>query len=152
MIQVTKVWWDGQKLMAEPIDPTTIYQEPLQREPDFWEGYQPEPTKPAPVREDWGPGPHEVHSLPPAAPVQEPYGYWWIPDGSVSGLKPGMSPNTGPHPNFTVIPLYTTPPAAKRQWVGLTDEERGQAINANFGTGLWHMAKDIEAKLKEKNT
>jgi len=26
----------------------------------------------APVREDWGPGPHEVHSLPPAAPVQEP--------------------------------------------------------------------------------
>jgi len=46
-----------------------------------------------------------------AAPVQEPYGYWWIPDGSVSGLKPGMSPNTGPHTNFTVIPLYTTPPA-----------------------------------------
>jgi hypothetical protein len=24
-----------------------------------------------PVREDWGPGPHEVHSLPPAAPVQD---------------------------------------------------------------------------------
>jgi len=46
--------------------------------------------------------------------------------------------------------LYTTPP--QRTWVGLTDEERGQAINANFGTGLWAMAKDIEAKLKEKNT
>ena len=41
---------------------------------------------------------------------------------------------------------------AQRTWVGLTDEERGQAINANFGTGLWSMAKDIEAKLKEKNT
>ncbi len=39
----------------------------------------------------------------------------------------------------------------KREWVGLTDEERGQAINSNFGTGLWHMAKDIEAKLKDKN-
>jgi hypothetical protein len=25
------------------------------------------PKQPAPVREDWGPGPHEVHSLPPAA-------------------------------------------------------------------------------------
>ena len=50
-------------------------------------------------------------ATPLAAPVQEPYGYWWIPDGSVSGLKPEMSPNTGPHPNFTVIPLYTTPPA-----------------------------------------
>ena len=24
-----------------------------------------------PAREDWGPGPHEVHSLPPAAPVQD---------------------------------------------------------------------------------
>ena len=48
--------------------------------------------------------------------------------------------------------LVATPPAAQRQWVGLTDEERGQAINANFGNGLWHMAKDIEAKLKEKNT
>ena len=30
MMQVTKVWWDGEKLMAEPIDPTTIYQEPAQ--------------------------------------------------------------------------------------------------------------------------
>jgi hypothetical protein len=39
-----------------------------------------------------------------------------------------------------------------RQWQGLTDEEREQVINANFGTGLWQMAKDIEAKLKEKNT
>lgn len=39
-----------------------------------------------------------------------------------------------------------------RQWQGLMDEEREQVINANFGTGLWQMAKDIEAKLKEKNT
>jgi hypothetical protein len=46
-------------------------------------------------------------------------------------------------------PLYTTPP--QRTWVGLTDEERGECINANFGTGLWFMAKDIEAKLKSKN-
>ena len=40
----------------------------------------------------------------------------------------------------------------KREWQGLTDEEREQVINANTSTGLWHMAKDIEAKLKEKNT
>ena len=46
--------------------------------------------------------------------------------------------------------LYTTPPAAQRQWVGLTDGE------ANL---LWYQvkglskefAKAIEAKLKEKN-
>ena len=43
-------------------------------------------------------------------------------------------------------------PVIRSQWQGLTDEEREQVINANFGTGLWQMAKDIEAKLKEKNT
>lgn len=26
-MQVTKVWWDGEKLMAEPIDSSTIYPE-----------------------------------------------------------------------------------------------------------------------------
>ncbi|CAB5217898.1 hypothetical protein UFOVP205_35 [uncultured Caudovirales phage] len=40
----------------------------------------------------------------------------------------------------------------QRTWVGLTDDEREQIINANTATGLWHMAKAIEAKLKEKNT
>ena len=39
----------------------------------------------------------------------------------------------------------------KRQWVGLTDEERGMVVNANFGIGVWEMAKAIEVKLKEKN-
>jgi hypothetical protein len=47
-------------------------------------------------------------------------------------------------------PLYTSPPQCI--WVELMDEEREQVINANTSTGLWHMAKDIEAKLKEKNT
>ena len=27
MMQVTKVWWDGEKLMAEPIDPASVYKE-----------------------------------------------------------------------------------------------------------------------------
>ena len=30
MMQITKVWWDGEKLMAEPIDPAAIYKEPEQ--------------------------------------------------------------------------------------------------------------------------
>jgi hypothetical protein len=25
MMEVTKVWWDGEKLMAEPIDPASVY-------------------------------------------------------------------------------------------------------------------------------
>ena len=42
---------------------------------------------------------------------------------------------------------------AKREheWVGLTDEERGMVVNANFGIGVWEMARAIEAKLREKN-
>ena len=50
--------------------------------------------------------------------------------------------------NACCIPLFTN---TQRTWVGLTDEERVQVINANTSTGLWHMAKDIEAKLKAKN-
>ena len=61
-----------------------------------------------------------------------------------------MSLPVGKHKLYTQQYNYTPP--AQRTWVGLTDEERGQIINSNFGTGLWFMAKDIEAKLKEKNT
>ena len=46
----------------------------------------------------------------------------------------------------------TTPPAAQRQWVGLTDEE----IDKTHETQVWDArrsyARAIEAKLKEKNT
>jgi hypothetical protein len=46
--------------------------------------------------------------------------------------------------------LPTTPPAAQRQWVGLTDEDY---INIGISPSLisWQY-KAIEAKLKEKNT
>jgi hypothetical protein len=47
--------------------------------------------------------------------------------------------------------LYTTPPAAQRPWVGLTDEEfRYFASTFDYGTG--GLIRAIEAKLKEKNT
>ena len=48
--------------------------------------------------------------------------------------------------------LYTTP--QQRTWVGLTEQEQGaimEDLNAH-GTNLYHFAKAIEAKLKEKNT
>jgi hypothetical protein len=45
----------------------------------------------------------------------------------------------------------TTPPAAQRQWVGLTDEE----IDKTYETQIWDArrsyARAIEAKLREKN-
>ena len=44
-------------------------------------------------------------------------------------------------------PLYAAPP--KREWVGLTDEERRHYNNRLSGSGV---SEEIEAKLKEKNT
>jgi hypothetical protein len=51
------------------------------------------------------------------------------------------------------------PPAAQRQWVGLTDEEVNDCIKfprrnlfARDGTTSQRIARSIEAKLKEKNT
>jgi hypothetical protein len=77
------------------------------------------------------------------------------------------------------LPLYTAPPAAQRQWVGLTDEEENALIPDPDGSaeanvrrvevlpGAWgkeyeevdawskplvlQMLRDHEAKLKEKN-
>ena len=46
-------------------------------------------------------------------------------------------------------PVYTDPPAAQRQWVGLTDEEM-QALWGRYAH--MEMMRAIEAKLKEKNT
>jgi hypothetical protein len=96
----------------------------------------------ASVREDWGPGPHEYHSLPPAqpAPVQECF---WRREG------------------------YKECPAAQRQWVGLTDEEmrelekqfEAERVRTSdeeylviYPAAYWQWQRAIEAKLKEKNT
>ena len=51
-------------------------------------------------------------------------------------------------------PLYTTPPAAKRQWVGLTDEEFEDIELGCLSTvsGKIMAMQKVEAKLKEKNT
>jgi hypothetical protein len=56
---------------------------------------------------------------------------------------------------WSKTPLYTTPPAAQRQWVGLTDEDFENAFQETYIMGdsdLQDFAKVIEAKLKEKNT
>lgn len=99
----------------------------------------------APVQEDWGPGPHECHSL--TASVQEPVA--WRYRGILHDFDPSDWAE-GP-----VTPLYTTPPAAQRQWQSLTDEE----IQAEWlltpqhdkAEGIW-FGRRLEAKLKEKNT
>jgi hypothetical protein len=88
-------------------------------------------------------------------PEQEPHCYM-DEYGNVEGeIKRYMEEEGG------WFPVYTTPPAAQRQWVGLTDEEMYFAIRPLYKTDALAnaavaLSKDeyraIEAKRKEKNT
>jgi len=49
------------------------------------------------------------------------------------------------------LPLYTTPPAAQRQWVGLTDEQK-LSLEIQGGKSDVMLAELVEGWLKEKNT
>jgi len=124
-----------------------------------------------------------LYDKPPAAPVQEPVAcmvetedgvmVWPISDYNEAGTycEEGEFP----------IKLYTTPPAAQREWQGLTDEEveyphppakppvyatakNTKSVRDGYEMGgyeiepgyyseeqLDEFAKAIEAKLKEKN-
>ena len=58
-------------------------------------------------------------------------------------------------PGVRATPLYTTPPAAQRQWVGLTDGEISAISREIYGYEIEkeiRLARAIEAKLKEQNT
>jgi hypothetical protein len=130
----------------------------------------------ASVREDWGPGPHEYHSLPSQpAPVQEPVachicgGSGFVecdalPEREKNNGKWGRCLNCQPYTTPPAQPApvqecfwrregYKECPAAQRQWVGLTDEEILEAAGIDGAdTWIFETAYAIEAKLKEKNT
>jgi hypothetical protein len=105
----------------------------------------------------------EVDTTPPAAqpaPEQEPVAWAW----RISPNADHWQFSDEPHPEATrKRPLVfgdTTPPAAQRQWVGLTPEEV-LAIGKELGLKCklggnpnidFDYAEAIEAKLKEKNT
>ena len=51
------------------------------------------------------------------------------------------------NPSMVVTPLYTAPP--KREWVGLTDDDKREFAAAQYG---WEdLLAAADAKLKEKN-
>ena len=56
-----------------------------------------------------------------------------------------------PYEAFDYRTIDTTPPAAQRQWVGLTDEEIYK-IDCLLITDITELVIAIEAKLKELNT
>jgi len=81
-----------------------------------------------------------------AQPAQEPIGYA-VPtfDFDNSVIKKVQYART--------VPLYTDPP--QRSWVGLTEEDlKPLCAEWRIVYGAWmdDFARDIEAKLKEKNT
>jgi hypothetical protein len=149
----------------------------MSEHPTSFSGLFPKKQEAAPVQEDWGPGPHECHSLtaatvqetvawryrgilhdfdpsdwaegpvtplyttPPEqpAPVQEPVAffdpqgkgfYWAKPTKITAPVTVDVEP----------LPLYTTPPAAQRQWVSLTEREL-ELIDGMIAVQLDHAAR-----------
>jgi hypothetical protein len=94
-----------------------------------------------------------------AAPVQEPAATLWQhgETGRTRVTMPGDITDCDAR-WFKAADLYTTPPAARRQWVGLTDKEIGSAYEdaaakINYcAPSHVQISRAIEAKLKEKNT
>jgi hypothetical protein len=95
------------------------------------------------------------YTTPPAA-RQEPVGtYGEIYESMQSLLRSGLQSDQQIYAAMKDKPLYTTPPAAQRQWVELPDDEIEETAN-DFEEGYVFLyrsfARAIEAKLKEKNT
>jgi hypothetical protein len=168
--QVSKVWWDGEKLMAKPIPLEDFYQ-PVQ-EPVHppcncgrkkhemhlgwcahaeskveWAGVAQKARHRAYIEAEW------LKLNPPSAqpaPVQEPVACRTLCELCV---KRGY--------NFCAnaaktTPIITTPPAAQRQFVWLTEQQK-QELAENWFAEDWAITKaigmmyDHEAKLRSKN-
>jgi hypothetical protein len=90
-----------------------------------------------------------IYTTPPATPVQEPMAFFdWYGNAHWGNedFKEGC------HRSWNAAIKYTTPPAAQRQWVGLTQQDIDIAFDdTQEGGGFDEFARAIEAKLKEKN-
>ena len=136
--------------------------EPVKTECDGFDSHpaaQPAPVQPVPwsqaLESVWA----EPDDTPPAAqpaPVQEPVAWMFQHDetgrmnyvGNDGIHNPTMFLEMNPR-YALVCPLYTTPPAAQRQWVGLTARDWNViGFTAEFRAG----AEWANDKLKEKNT
>jgi hypothetical protein len=97
-----------------------------------------------------------------AAPVQEPVGNWvwsWLMDWCKrNGIAPATQDSLFAMVKDARSKFESTPPAAQRQWVGLTDDEIIDLIHPLVMADMpdqatdYEIARAIEAELKEKNT
>jgi hypothetical protein len=141
--QVSKVWWDGEKLMAKPI-PFVEFYKPVQDSTCNETLRAQGKAYPRTCRK-CGKGPCIADRVQPEQPEQEPVA-WMFTDVEGTEFFEEREDWEG---KWT--PLYTTPPAANRQWVGLTNEQKLQAVK-EFRDAPVALVFHIEAKLKEKNT
>jgi len=122
--------------------------------PDFWEGYVPEPVKPAQHEPDWL----------DKEQTETDWDHVWllIKAANYASSKGFISGTTNWGSAVSRYMRNESPQPAQRTWVGLTDE---QILAANYPDGeengptisapdfeLDCFAKQVEAKLKEKNT
>jgi len=142
MMQVTKVWWDGEKLMAEPIDPTTIYQEPAQQDSTCNKTLFAQGKAYPRTCKKCGLGPCIADRVQPAQQCQYPKCSYPCPDlpdcrDAEQPAQPVAYPEgdivgpcicgSWPGGKCLKCPRITAP--AQRTWVGLTDEEIDLFIN-----------------------
>ena len=102
----------------------------------------------------WSNGAYKAQeSYPPAAPVQEPYG--WVSQHTVKGpyewqfnkeLSGVYRDNA-----ISILPVYTTP-QPMREWVSLTLDEIWEICKKHDPLQITAYARAIEKALKEKNT
>ena len=98
----------------------------------------------------------------------EEQGYYQLNDQTITAIKEALKTKDEPvawmstndvgfkkseFGSTPTVPLYTTPP--QRTWVGLTEEDL-KLLSAEwrivYGAWMDDFARDIEAKLKERNT
>jgi len=85
---------------------------------------------------------------PAAQPVQEPVAWTTMPEADDWDFVSGSKDPTGKL-DGKWFPLYTTPPATQRPWVGLTEDEKFEMAAMQYG---WEdLLIAAEAKLKELN-
>ncbi len=134
--QISKVWWDGDKLMAKPIPLESIYKEPKQQshqEPFAWA---------------------DLNALTEQFNSVNCGTAYRLPGEGRQPLYTSPPPCQTCEALARTVMLDQTSHDAQRQWVGLTEEEHTQiAIDCGCMSADWvFYGAAVERNLKEKNT